>query len=240
MRNRIYAYAKKYNGDYYKIRNALQQDEAYEKMDFDENFITIYDEAYPACFLQLKYPPFILFYEGDVSLLKDPLIAIVGGRLYVKEGKEMTILLTKELSKRYTVVSGMAKGIDAIAHMNAKRTIGVLGHGLDIVYPKENEQLYAYMKQFQLLITEYPKGVRPQKFYFPFRNRLIAALGSKIVVPSCQEKGGTMVTVNEGLRLNKEIYTVPYSWHVTYAQGCNHLIEQGANMILSKEDIEDI
>ena len=143
----------------------------------------------------------------------------------------MTILLTKELSKRYTVVSGMAKGIDAIAHMNAKRTIGVLGHGLDIVYPKENEQL---------LITEYPKGVRPQKFYFPFRNRLIAALGSKIVVPSCQEKGGTMVTVNEGLRLNKEIYTVPYSWHVTYAQGCNHLIEQGANMILSKEDIEDI
>lgn len=240
MRNRIYAYAKKYDGDYYKIRKALQQDEAYEVMNCNEKFITICDKAYPACFLQLKYPPFILFYEGNIELLKEPLLSIVGGRLYIKEAKEMTILLTKELSKRYTIVSGMAKGIDALAHMHASKTIGVLGNGLDIVYPKENEKLYAYMKQYQLLITEYPTGVHPQKHYFPFRNRLIAALGSKIVVPSCQETGGTMVTVNEALKLNKEIYTVPYSWHVTYAQGCNHLIEQGANMILSVDDIEEL
>ena len=240
MRNRIYAYAKKYNGDYFKIRNALQQDEAYEIVDCDELFITIYDDMYPAVFYQLKYPPFILFYEGNIELLKDPLIAIVGGRLYVSEAKKMAIMITKELSKRYTIVSGMAKGIDALAHRYATRTIGILGNGLDYVYPKENADLYAYMKQCQLVLTEYPRGVAPKKYFFPFRNRMIAALGQKLVVPSCDVKGGTMVTVNEALRLDREIYTVPYSWHVTYAQGCNHLIEQGANMLLSVEDIEDI
>lgn len=240
MRNRIYAYAKKYDGDYFKIKKALQQDEAYEILDCDEKFITIYDEAYPACFLQLRYPPFILFYEGNLELLKDSKVAIVGSRRYSSEAKVITIMITKEVAKRYTIVSGMATGIDTIAHKHSSRTIGVLGNGLDYVYPKENAKLYQYMKMHQLLITEYPKGVSPKKYYFPFRNRMIAALAQKVIVPSCDVTGGTMVTVNEALRLDKEIYTVPYSWSVRYAQGCNHLIEQGANMLLSPEDIEDI
>ena len=240
MRNRIYAYAMKYDGYYFRIKKAIEENEEYELLSSKDNFITIYDEEYPSCFLQLKEPPFIIFYEGNIDLLKGNIIGIVGGRECSKEAKEMTIRITKELAKRYTVVSGMAKGVDAIAHKHAKCSIGILANGLDIVYPKENAVLYEYMKRYQLLITEYPKGIRPKKYYFPFRNRMIAALSDKLIVPSCQEIGGTMVTVNEALKLNKEIYTVPYSLDVMYAQGCNHLIEQGANMILSIQDIADI
>ena len=240
MRDRIYAYAKKYRGDYRKIKRAIEQDEAYVKQETDETFITIVDPDYPALLLQLKDPPWILFYEGKVDLLHTKTISIVGGRLLSQEARNLTIQLAIRLSKRYTIVSGMAKGIDGLAHRYAKRSIGVLAHGLDIVYPKENEKLYAYMHREQLLISEYPRGVRPQKYYFPFRNRIIAALSKKMVVPSCKETGGTMVTVNEALLLNREIYTFPYSIHVPYAQGCNHLIEQGANMILSLEDVDDI
>ena len=240
MRNQIYAYAIKYDGNYSKIKNAIEQNEKCEVIYSNEKFITIYDEEYPKCFLQLKDPPFILFYEGNINLLKSNMIGIVGGRECCKEAKDMTIRITKELAKRYTIVSGMAKGVDAIAHKYAKYSIGILANGLDVVYPKENQLLYEYMRRYQLLISEYPKGVRPKKYYFPFRNRMIAALSNKLIVPSCKETGGTMVTVNEALKLNKEIYTVPYSLDVVHAQGCNHLIEQGANMILSIHDIEDI
>ena len=240
MRNRIYAYAIKYNGDYYKIKKAVEDNEEYELLTYTESFITIFDDEYPKCLLQLNEPPFILFYKGNLDLLKSKMIGIVGGRKCSFEAQEMTIRLTKELSKRYTIVSGMAKGVDALAHKYAMNSIGILANGLDVIYPKENMILYQYMEQYQLLISEYPNGVRPKKYYFPFRNRMIAALSSKLIVPSCKETGGTMVTVNEALKLNKEIYTVPYSLDVKYAQGCNHLIEQGANMILSVNDIEDI
>lgn len=240
MRNRIYAYAIKYNGDYFKIKKALEVQEDYLPIKMDQPCITIVDKEYPACLKELEKPPWILFYEGNLDLLSSCKIAIVGSRSYSFEAKKVTETIVRMLAKRYTIVSGMAKGIDTLAHFYSQNTIGVIAHGLDICYPKENAWLYQRMKQSQLLLSEYPRGVVPQKHYFPFRNRVIVALGKSLVVTSCKERGGSMVSVNEALKLNREIYTVPYSLCDPYAQGCNHLIEQGANLILTFDDVQEI
>ncbi|MDD6468069.1 MAG: DNA-processing protein DprA [Erysipelotrichaceae bacterium] len=240
MRNRIYAYAMEYQGDYNKIEHALKTNEPYHPCMMTESCITIVDPEYPSSLLQLEKPPWILFYEGNIQLLQTEMISIVGSRIYSEEGKYMSEQITRILQQKYTVVSGMAKGVDTIAHIYSHHTIGVVAHGLDICYPKENEELFQRMKQTQLLLSEYPLGVKPQKYYFPFRNRIIVALGKALVITSCKEKGGSMVSVNEALKLNRDVYTVPYSLSDPYAQGCNHLIEQGANIILTFDDVGKI
>ena len=133
----------------------------------------------------------------------------------------------------------MAKGIDAVAHYQAiknGRSIGILGCGIDRVYPKENLMLFQLMKDHQLLLSEYPGLVAPHRHHFPFRNRLIAALGSCLIVTEAQIKSGTLLTVNEALELNREVYVVPYNLG-NEESGCNYLIKQGANIITEVNDL---
>jgi len=234
MRNNLIRLAIKYDGDYHRIKKAIDKYEYADESIPLQKAITILDQDYPKELLQLKKPPFVLFYEGNINLLKGRKVAIIGSRKASRYGVYVTKEIVKKLNDRYIIVSGLAKGIDANAHMAAHKTIAVLGNGLDVFYPYENEFLYKALKQSQLVISEYPLGVKPEKYHFPFRNRIIAALSEKIIVTEASAHSGTMLTVNEGLALNKEIYAVPYPFTTEEKVGCNILIEAGASIITSE------
>ncbi|MBQ1826436.1 MAG: DNA-processing protein DprA [Erysipelotrichaceae bacterium] len=232
VRENLIRLAIKHEGDYFRIRKALERKEETDGGIPLQQALTILDEEYPKKLLELKYPPYVLFYEGDIRLLKEKMISIVGSRESCSYGEWITREIIKSLRYDYAIVSGMAKGIDTIAHSSSRKTIGILGNGLDVIYPKVNEQLYGYMKKYQLLLSEYPYGVKPLKEHFPFRNRIIAALGEAVIVTQAKEKSGTMLTVNEALAINKGVYAVPYNIDDENGSGCNQLIQQGANVIL--------
>ena len=231
----LYDYAIRYRGNYDRIEQAILRQEPFY---IEENKVPclIYGtKNYPRMLYDLKNPPWVLFYEGNVDLLNKPMISIVGSRKLSDYGRKVTKTITQYFSKEYVVVSGMAIGTDYIAQIHSNETIGVIASGLDFEYPKGNHDLYLKCRKNGLLLSEYPLGVNPEKYYFPFRNRIIAALGEKLIIPSARIKGGTMITVNEALELGKEIYTVPYPIDDVTGKGCNLLIQEGANIYLGDE-----
>lgn len=244
MQDRILYYAIKYNGDYTKIKNALFNNEEYKKIKYQGKYLTICDEKYPECFRQLKYKPWILFYKGDIHLLEEKMIGVVGSRQYSAYGETCTVALLAHLNKNYGIVSGLAKGIDAIAHVNSlkqnRKTIAVIGCGIDYVYPKENKELYKQIEKEGLIISEYPYSTKPFAHRFPWRNRLIAALSSSLIVIEAKKRSGTLITVNEALELGKDIYCFPHPFCSINGEGCNALIQQGSAMIKDIKDIQDI
>ena len=203
-------------------------------------YLTIVDEMYPEAFKHLRYPPWIIFYQGNVCLLKEKGVGIVGARNCSVQALQNTDTIVQRLQSKYVIVSGLAKGIDARAHLNASKTIGVLGCGINVIYPKENAFLFERMKKSGLIISEYPMHVKPLAYHFPWRNRLIAALSSNLVVIEATYKSGTMITVNECLELSVPIYCVPTAFQDEKYQGCNYLISNGANILVDIKDIDDI
>ena len=230
-RELLIAAAIEAEGNYFEIRRLLAEKRIGLPSGKLPEAVTILDGEYPAELRELKFPPFVLFCQGNKELLKTRKASIVGSRQASEYGYYVTAKTVGWLKKDYTLVSGMAKGIDAAVHWQAERTIGVLGNGLNVVYPRENRELYEYMKDRQLLITEYPANVKPARYHFPFRNRIIAALGEKTVVCQARVKSGTMLTVNEALNLGREVWTVPYAIDDIDGSGCNYLIQQGADIL---------
>lgn len=239
MRKQILYYALKYDGEWQKITKAIAQHEEWNPVAYDGNYITILDEDYPSSLRLLRYPPWILFYEGNKDLLSSYGVGIVGTRQCDAYGISMCKHIVAIVKKKYVIISGVAKGIDACAHSEAldASTIGIIGCGLDVIYPKENYHLYQKLKQHHLLLSEYPNGVKPFAFHFPWRNRLIAALSRAIVVIQAKQRSGTLLTVNEALELDIPIYCVPHSFDSILGKGCNELILQGANILVDDEDI---
>ena len=233
----LISYAIKYKGDYKKILNAYTNNENINVINY-KNAITILDDNYPKKLLELDYPPLVLFYKGNIKLLNNKCLGIVGSRDVTMYGSNVTNFIANKLKSKYTIVSGLAKGVDSLAHLaclNNGHTIGVLGCGIDYIYPKSNTLLYNDMAINHLIISEYPYNLKPQKYYFPFRNRIIAALSDKLIVTSAKEKSGTMITVNEMLKLNKDVYCVPYHYDEIDGSGCNRLILEGANILLTED-----
>ena len=241
-RNTLASLSVRYEGNWKMIEQAVRNNEK-SSLPVRDAFITILDEEYPACLKELKYPPWVLFYEGDISLLHTPMASVVGSRNIVSWGRKITILTAGILSQRYTIVSGMARGADACAHEAALirgRTIGVTGSGLGVRYPKENEALYRKMASTQLLITEFPHHTGVRKQNFPWRNRILAALGEFTVVTQAQEKSGTMITVNEALELSRDVYCVSYPFASREGRGCSRLIAEGAMILYDIEQLYEI
>ncbi len=242
MRNQILYYARKYHGEWKQIAKAITKEEEWYEIHYDGMFVTIVDEEYPIQLRTLGFPPWVIFYEGDLSLLNKEAVAVIGSRNASSYGIRVCRHIVSLLKERYVIVSGVAKGIDAIAHREAftNHTIGVIGCGLDIMYPRENKGIYEQLKANHLMISEYPHGVKPFAHHFPWRNRLIAALSSAIIVIEANVKSGTMLTVNEALALNKPIYCVPHAYFDVQGKGCNLLISQGAYPLVDDYDIENI
>lgn len=244
MRDRILYYALKFKGDYRLICEAILKNKPYQKTIYHGNYITILDEAYPEVLLHLHYRPWILFYEGDLSLLNKTCIAVIGSRIMSDYGCFCTSFLEEYLPVDTVIVSGLAKGVDAYVHKLAlkkkRKCIAVLGCGIDVAYPKENQQLYEQIKKEGLIISEYPNGTKPLKYHFPWRNRIIAALSKAVVVVEAKKHSGTMITVNEALTLGIPIYCFPHRINDENGMGCNMLIAQGSNVIITKEDVKEI
>lgn len=240
-REKLIQYAIANQGDWTKITNAIRNHVPVEYHDPMTDCMTIYDEIYPDSLRQLRYPPWVIFYMGDISLLKERMITIVGSRELNEYGKEMTRYTSKCLAKKYIIVSGLAKGADALAHETAilqhAKTIGVIASGFHYEYPKCNKRLYTEMKQNHLILSEYPYYTKIQKHHFIYRNRILAALGEKCIVTSSKIKSGTMLTVNEAMNLGKEVWCYPYLFNDKYGQGNNKLINDGAMILYEKEQL---
>lgn len=238
MEDRILYYALKYDGNYDRMHRAFIDEEAYRKVKYDGLYITINHVLYPNALRDLKKPPYILFYKGDINLLNSNVIGVVGSRLALNYAISMTKrLIAKKEST--TIVSGMAKGIDTVAHKAAlthkHRTIAVLGSGIDYIYPYENKDLYQHLCKSELVISEFPGTLKPKPYFFPFRNRIIAALADELYVMQANIRSGTLLTVNDALELNKDIYVLPYRLSDKEGGGCNMLIQQGANIIMEDD-----
>ncbi len=238
MKDRIIYYAVKYDGNYDKIHKAIMGDESFDKINYLGKYITLVDKEYPSELFSLKKPPYVLFYKGDIRILKSEKIGIIGSRKASDYGIKWTKRLVKTMSTK-TIVSGMATGIDTVAHKSAihfqSKTIAVLGSGINYVYPYINTDLYNYLCKYHLVISEFPYNTKPQRHFFPFRNRIIAALSASLYVMEAGVRSGTLLTVNEALELNKDIYVLPHRIDDESGLGCNLLIQQGASVIMIED-----
>lgn len=226
-------YSYIYNGDYYKIYQAIIENKPYQKLEI-ENVITILDKDYPQEFLYLKEKPFVLYYKGNLDLLHKRKIAIVGSRNINDKFFDITKIVSDKLKNKYTLVSGLALGVDSIVHKaNTNNTIAILGCGINYYYPLKNKLLQQEIENYGLVLSEYPNDTLPLKHHFRFRNRMIAALGDKLLVTYARKNSGTFITINYALNLNKEIYVVPCDiFEDSYN---NHLINEGANILFLKD-----
>lgn len=205
-------------------------------------YITYNSVEYPQSLKNIDKPPYILFYKGDLSLLKDKTAGIVGARNCTNYGREVTKLIAKELcTNDITIVSGVASGIDSIAHKvtvdEGGRTIGVLGCGIDVVYPKINKNLYKDIEKTGLLLSEFNPGTEPKAYNFPQRNRIISALSAKLIVIEASLKSGSLITVSYALEEGKSIMAVPGSVLQSNSAGCNRLIADGALIFSEMSDL---
>lgn len=233
-----------YKGNWDNIYNHIASKKEIDKHEMEkvldsnsDNYISLLDTNYPLSLKEIFKPPFVLFYQGDINLLTDSSrkkIAVIGSRDNSDYGKTSTEKICNNLTESNSIIiSGLAKGIDSIAHKtcleNGGKTIAVLGNGLDYVYPKENKDLYEEIANKGLIISEYPSGTKPDKTYFPARNRIISGLCDALVVTEAKTKSGTMNTVYHALEDGKPIFCVPDK--INCNSGCNKLIQEGAHLI---------
>ena len=200
---------------------------------------------YPTHLLTLIDPPTVLYVKGDISLLtKKTKVAIIGSRkasFYSKQA--LSFIVPPLVENDIVIVSGLAKGADTLAHKAAisygGQTIAVLGHGLFHLYPKENEAIRDEISEKHLLITEYPPYVRPERWTFPMRNRIISGLSDAVIVTEAAKKSGTMSTVEHALDHGKDIYAVPGAVTSILSEGPNRLIDEGAQPLWNGFQIID-
>lgn len=192
----------------------------------------------------IDYPPILLWYKGDVGLLNSAGIAVVGTRAPSLYGKTMTKEFTQKLVEQdLVIVSGLARGIDTIAHRTALehkgKTIAVLGSGLDKIYPSENSFLVdEIIEKNGLVISEYPPGTKPDYQNFPTRNRIVSGLSLGVLVIETDMEGGSMITAELAFNQNREVFVIPHALDNRKGRGCNFMIRNNtAKMVENVEDI---
>lgn len=200
---------------------------------------------YPKRLRVIPDAPYSLYVKGHLPEEGRKAIAIIGARNCTRYGMEMARFFGRELSKCHVpIISGLARGIDGMAHVGALEasgyTLGILGGGIDQVYPKENYQLFIRMQQSGGILSESNMGIAPSPGLFPQRNRLIAGFCDGILVVEAMEKSGTFITVDQGLEQGKEIFALPGRVMDEKSAGCNNLIKLGAHIVTEVEDILEI
>ncbi|WP_294581472.1 DNA-processing protein DprA [uncultured Thomasclavelia sp.] len=249
MEELLLYFSLKYSGDFDKIFQALKTKETVDLalkeklfMNLKSKFTTIVSDDYPKALKYINAPPFVLYYYGNLNLVNQKCLGIVGMRQPSNYGIKMAQKFCKELvANNYVLVSGMALGIDAWVHQSAidsnGKTIAILGSGIDYCYPSSNSKLYQELIKNQLVISEYPGFLAPKKENFPRRNRIISGLSESVLVIEANIRSGTMITVGHALEQGKDIYAIP--GRIDDAKGCNYLIQQGAKLVMNVNDIID-
>lgn len=200
------------------------------------------DPRYPTRLREVPDAPAVLYCRGDASLLANHAVAVVGSRLSSRAGRGVAADIAYSLSSAgVTVVSGLARGIDREAHVAALEevgsTIGVLGTGIDVVYPPEHADVFARMESTGLLLSEYAPGTLPLPGHFPVRNRIISGLSVGVLVVEAAARSGSLITARLALEQGREVYAVPGPATAQYTCGCRGLIEQGARPVSTAEEV---
>lgn len=200
------------------------------------------DAEYPGMLREIFSAPLVLFYKG--KLVPDAnRIALVGARRATLYGKRVAEDIARDLAKAgVTVVSGAARGIDSAAHAGALlagRTVAVLGCGVDVVYPKENEKLLDEIAEKGAVISEYAPGTQPLPSLFPMRNRIISGLSSGVVVVEAADRSGSLITAELALSSGRDVFAVPGAIYSEMSRGPNRLIQEGAKLVRGVRDILD-
>ncbi len=201
------------------------------------------DADYPALLKTIYAPPMVLYYRGDLNAaLSEWNLGVVGTRKPSEYGKSMTEAVVEPISKAgVTIVSGLAYGIDTTSHKAALKangkTIAVLAHGLEQIYPPQNRELAEQIIEKGAIVSEYEPGSKMERWNFPARNRIISGLSHGVLVSEGQISSGALLTAKFALEQNREIYALPGQINIPNAQGPNHLIKNGAKLVTSAEDI---
>lgn len=208
---------------------------------FKGNYITILDNEYPLKLKQICKPPFLLYYKGDISLISkyEDILSVVGSRDCSEYGIKMTTDLVKELSKKLIIVSGLARGVDGLAHKAALssngKTVAVLGSGINMCYPQENQGLYDEIAQKGLILSEYPDRTMPSPNHFPTRNRIVAALTNNLLITEGKMNSGTSISAHIVAQNGGNVMCVPA--RAGENSLCNHLISSGAYLVENPDDV---
>jgi len=200
------------------------------------------EPEYPQTLLQIYDPPVLLYVRGDPQVLNLPSIGIVGTRRPTLYGTQMAQRLGRELAARgLVIVSGLARGIDAIGHQGAMdangRAIGVLGTGIDVCYPKENKKLYEKVLERGAIISEFPLRTHPAPENFPVRNRIVAGMPLGVVVVEGAQYSGSLITARLAMEFGREVFGVPGNVTQPVSFAPNQLIKQGAKLVTCAEDV---
>lgn len=205
--------------------------------------ISFKDPLFPENLKRIKNPPKVLYFSGNLNLENRPILGVVGTRRCSDYGKKLVLDFVKVLAQAgFIIVSGLAKGIDSLAHQvcleNKGKTIAILGSGLNHIYPKENIPLAKrIVESGGALISEYPPDTLPKQYHFPERNRLIAGLSLGILVIEAREKSGALITAQWAFLQKKPVFAIPGSIFWETSRGCHFLIQKGAKLVQSPKEI---
>ena len=220
----------------------FQIDDAHLEKEFQKfPSFSILDDCYPWDLSEIYDAPVLLFYKGNLDLLKFPKVAVVGSRACSKQGAKSVEKVIQGLENELVIVSGLAKGIDTAAHMaalqNGGKTIAVIGTGLDVFYPKANKRLQDYIGNDHLILSEYRPGEQPLKFHFPARNRIIAGLCRGVIVAEAKMRSGSLITCERAMEEGRDVFAIPGSILDGLSDGCHYLIQEGAKLVTSGQDV---
>lgn len=224
--------------DLKRVENSLN----WLSKDSDRYILCFNSSDYPQQLKEISHPPLLLYLQGDVTLLKEPQIALVGSRKCTPYGQQKAYQFAADLSRSgFTITSGLAMGVDGFAHQGALsqqgKTIAVLGTGLDNIYPKRHTQLAKEIAAQGLLISEFWPNAPAFPSNFPRRNRIISGLSLGTFVIEASLRSGSLITARYALEQNRDVYALPGSIDNPEASGCLHLIQQGAKLVVDVEDI---
>lgn len=219
-------------------------DEQIQQYKYDHiRIISIFDDEYPPLLKEIYEPPWILYTKGDLTLLKNAtILAVVGSRESTAYSHQVIQHLFPQLIEKDVVIaSGLAKGVDTLAHEGAikygGRTIAVIGGGFYHIYPESNKQLACSIMNQHLLISEYPPNTKPARWHFPMRNRIISGISRGTLIIQAKRRSGSLITANFAVQEGREVFAVPGSVLSPHSDGANELIQQGAKLIRNAEDI---
>ncbi|MGL4373537.1 MAG: DNA-processing protein DprA [Turicibacter sp.] len=252
IRKKLIALSLVTSGDWFSMYQRIRNDVELHTMSDSElmaikklpptvQVMTILDEDYPDELKEISNPPFVLYYQGNISLLNKKRIGVMGAKRPSTYGiKSCQDIVSDLLTSDRTIVSGLGLGVESIAHFVSLRrgsTIAVLGSGFNYIYPQENYELFRNISTTNLVITEYPPHVKPTRNQILFRNRIIAALSNVLIFIELRYKSGSMHAAQKAINEGKAIYALPGNYNSIHSDGSLQLIKQGAKCLTDVKEV---
>jgi DNA processing protein len=230
----------------FELRRSLDLDRYYEQvLQGDAHVLTLLDQDYPKLLKEIDQAPPVIYVRGSLLPADEFAVAMVGTRRVTAYGQQVTRDTSTYLAGHgLTIVSGLARGVDALAHQHALqaggRTIAVLGCGVDVIYPPEHRQLAEAIVESGALVSDYPLGTQPEGSNFPPRNRVISGLSLATIVVEAGERSGALITADFAVEQGRDVFAVPGNVFSPASRGTNRLIQKGAYVLVSPQDVLDL